>query len=81
MSNPPAYDYYNPSTWILNEQDYLDLTTGTISVTSESEANRTSHATFYSVDPVPHFPVQLLHYSLLARIAAKVPDLKGPDPI
>ena len=35
---------------------------------------------FISVDPVSHFPVQLLHRSLLARIAAKVPDLKGLDP-
>jgi hypothetical protein len=66
--------------WIFNAQDYPALTTGTTPISSESEANRTSHATFFSLDPVPHFPVQLLHCSLLARIAAKVPDLKGFRP-
>ena len=44
MSNPPAYDYYNPSTWIVNAQDYPDSTTGTTLVTSELEANRTNDA-------------------------------------
>jgi hypothetical protein len=78
MPNPPAYDCYSPSTWIFIAQDYPDLTTGTTLITSNLEANRASHATFYSLD---HFPVQLLHCSLLARIAAKVPDLKGFAPI
>ncbi len=81
MPNPPAYDSYNPSTWIFIAQDYLYFTTGTIPVTSDLEANRTSHATFYSLDPVSHFPVQLLLCSLLARIAAKVPNLRGLDPM
>ena len=81
MSNPPAYDYYNPLMWIFNAQDYPDLTTGTTSITSDLEASRTGHATFYSLDHVSHFPLQLLHYSLRARIAAKVQDLKRLGPM
>jgi hypothetical protein len=81
MPNPPAYDYYNPFTWIFNAQDYPDSTTSIAPITSNLEANRASHATFYFLDHVSHFPVQLLHRSLRARIAAKVPDLKGLGPM
>ena len=43
MPNPPIYDYYNPSTWIVNAEDYPKESSATI-VTSELEANRTSDA-------------------------------------
>ena len=48
---------------------------------SDLKVNRTSHANFHSLDPFPHYPVQFLHCSLLARIVAKMPDLKGFGPV